>query len=245
MLVARIGCPKGDDLRILRAIDRQAGAGRQPQRPGVLMAVDAGGRYRQFGIDPVDEEGGQQPRDPRQPDRRQARRRARHRRGTERPLERGREVELRVRQRDRSAEIEPWRRFDHHRGIGVGGGDLVGQLQRRGAAVGYQQRKPAGRERRQPERIGGLDREQGQGSLAGGMDRDRPAAPQRVDRARDVPGRVQKANSVMIGTWSDGLSQLRQSSNTLWLTACAATSPVAHIWSSRRPRSFLVQSGER
>ena len=40
-------------------------------------------------------------------------------------------------------------------------------------------------------------------------------------------------------------SQARHGSSTRCAASCAASSGDAHIWSSRRPRSFLVQSGER
>jgi hypothetical protein len=42
--------------------------------------------------------------------------------------------------------------------------------------------------------------------------RHRPAAPEGVDRAGDVPRAAQIANSVISGTWSDGRVQLRHGS---------------------------------
>ncbi|PAV72980.1 hypothetical protein WR25_16637 [Diploscapter pachys] len=248
MFVARIGRAERDDLGFLGAVDRQPGARRETQRAGCLMRVDRGRIDRHLRADAVEDEGRQQSRDPRQPDRREARRRAIDRHRAERPFQRRREIELRIGERDRGRKVEPRRRLDRDRRVGIGGGELVGQLQRRGAAVGDEQRECAtAREGFEPDRIGSLDREQGQGGLTRRGDGDRPAAAQRVDRARDIAGgrAHQKANSVRIGTWSDGLSQLRQASWTTCAVAFSATSRVAHIWSSRRPRSFLVQSGER
>ena len=55
--------------------------------------------------------------------------------------------------------------------------------------------------------VGGLDREE-----RDVVDRHRPAAPEGVDRAGDVPRAHQSANSVISGTWSEGRVQLRQGS---------------------------------
>ena len=63
--------------------------------------------------------------------------------------------------------------------------------------------------------------------------------------AGSIPPVHQKANSVMIGIWSDGFSQLRAGSTTRWATALSATSLVIHIWSRRRPRSDAAQSFAR
>ena len=59
----------------------------------------------------------------------------------------------------------------------------------------------------EPVGVGGLDGEEGDV-----VDRHRPAAPEGVDRAGDVPRAHQSANSVISGTWSDGRVQLRQGS---------------------------------
>jgi len=104
--------------------------------------------------------------------------------GAERSLQGGREVELRIGERGRCGEIEPGRALDQHRCVGVGGGDLVGELQRRGAARTDEQGSLAvGVEFGEAGRVGGLDRQQRHA-----VDLDRPAAPQRVDRACGGPG---------------------------------------------------------
>ena len=81
-----------------------------------------------------------------------------------------------------------------------------------------------------------------------------PASPAirtgRPDRSRAIAKRARRiaaqiSISQISGTWSEGRCQLRHGSST----SCAFTWPPSsgehHIWSSRRPRSFLVQSGER
>jgi hypothetical protein len=85
---------------------------------------------------------------------------------------------------------------------------LVGELERH-RALARQQHIAA---RKFGERLvaRAFDREQVERAV-GARDAERPAAPQRVDRARRVPGAcvAQKSNSVMSGIWSDGRSQLR------------------------------------
>ena len=66
-----------------------------------------------------------------------------------------------------------------------------------------------GHRHRQHVVVGGLDRKEQDVA-----DRHRPAAPQRVDRAGDVPRAGQIAKSVISGTWSDGRVQLRHDSKT-------------------------------
>ena len=88
-----------------------------------------------------------------------------------------------------------------------------------------------------------------------GLDRDnrdrlrrRRSAPAGRRAARDrrrTPRAAQTSISQISGTWSDGRSQLRHGSSTSCAFRWPASSGDAHIWSSRRPRSFLVQSGER
>ena len=71
--------------------------------------------------------------------------------------------------------------------------------------------------------------------IAGGV-----IPPQDYDYLRDAgvqgiygPGRgarvTQKANSVTMGIWSEGLSQSRQASWTVWLTACSRRDGDAHM----------------
>ena len=55
--------------------------------------------------------------------------------------------------------------------------------------------------------VGGLD-----GEEEALVHRHRPAAPEGVDRAGDVPRAGQIANSVINGTWSDGRVQARHGS---------------------------------
>ena len=121
-----------------------------------------------------------------------------------------------------------------------GRASLVGELQGRGAIAETAYWPACRRRRRRALGIGGLDRQE-----EDVVDRHRPAGPEGVERAGDIPRPGQRENSVISGTWSEGRSQWRQVSNTLWAGASGATSALAHIWSSRRPRSFTVQSGER
>src|SRR3546814_14689235 len=58
----------------------------------------------------------------------------------------------------------------------------------------------------------------------GGLHPHGPTPAQRIDGACGVTSAHQKANSVMIGTWSDGRDQPRIGSTTRWLTAFSATS---------------------
>ena len=82
-------------------------------------------------------------------------------------------------------------------------------------------------------------------SAAGTVDPHRPPGAQRGDRPRGPALGAQTSISQISGTWSDGRSQLRHGSSTSCALRWPASSGEAHIWSSRRPRSFLVQSGER
>src|SRR3546814_6967142 len=50
-----------------------------------------------------------------------------------------------------------------------------------------------------------------------------PTPAKRIDGACGGTSAHQKANSVMIGTWSDGRDQPRIGSTTRWLTAFSAT----------------------
>ena len=79
----------------------------------------------------------------------------------------------------------------------------------------------------------------------GAFDADGAAGAQRGNRPFDRARAAQTASSQISGTWSDGRSQLRQGSRTRCETTRSGASGETHIWSSRRPRSFFVQSGER
>ena len=79
----------------------------------------------------------------------------------------------------------------------------------------------------------------------GALDPHRPPGAKRGDRPPDRRRVAQTSISQISGTWSDGRSQLRHGSSTSCALRWPASSGEAHIWSSRRPRSFLVQSGER
>ena len=246
VIVGALGRTEGDDLRIFCPVDRQARARCKRQPPGILVRIDIGRGDRDFRITPVDEEGGQQARDPRQAKRRRSRLRMGNRKAAPWPFQRRGEIEAGIREGGGARKVEPGCALDQDRQVGIGCIALVGELQRLRASGRDKDRRSAVRiEFGQPPRVTRLDRQQRQP-----VDRDRPPPAQRVDCPRGGAGTwrgrmCQKANSVMIGTWSEGFSQLRQASNTVCATAWRATSPVAHIWSSRRPRSFFVQSGER
>ena len=144
------------------------------------MRRDIADGDRDLGVVSTDEEGGEQPRDPREPQRRRGGIARCERQCAERPLQRGGEIELRIGERGRAREIEPRRAIDKYGGIRVRGIDLVDELQRRRAPCRYQDGRLAlAVEGSEPFRIARLDGEQRQS-----VDRDRPAAPQRIDRAR-------------------------------------------------------------
>ena len=135
------------------------------------------------------------------------RRRRAERRGLERALERIGEIERRIGDGGGGVEVDPAASDDQHRLVRQRL-LLVGELQRRRPVAGDQQvRGPVAVESREPLRIGGLDREERDFA-----DRHRPAAPEGVDRAGDVPRAAQSANSVISGTWSEGRIQARQGS---------------------------------
>jgi len=70
--------------------------------------------------------------------------------------------------------------------------------------------------------------------------------PNRTARiALGCGGTVQKANSVTMGAWSDGLPHPRTCLCTTCDLAFSFKSGVTHIWSSRRPRSDVSQSCAR
>ena len=140
--------------------------------------------------------------------------------------------------------VEPRRALDQHRPGGVGGVAPIAERQRRSTFAAQKQPRLALRiEHIHHLARRGLDREDGQ--RIWGVEGDRPAAAQRRDRPRHPRVAIQIAISQISGTWSDGRSQLRQGSSTECPARWPASSGEAHIWSSRRPRSFLVQSGER
>ena len=215
MLAGLLGRAERDDLRVLRAQHGQPGARGDRQSGSILMRVDRRRRDRHLGRGVLaDEEGGQHAGQPGEAQRRGGCDRVWHGDRAKRTLQRRGKIELRVGQSSGGGEVEPRRAFDQYRPVGGGRGDLVDQLQRR-RATGRQQHVGAaiGIVRGEAHRVRGLDRQQRQTT-----DRDRPAAAQRVDRAcriaRVASRFAHHANSVMIGTWSDGFSHARHSSNT-------------------------------
>ena len=236
---------ESDDFRLLGEAGREPGArGDEERRRAVERRHRVGReRYAVRRRPPVDEESGQKPGAARQADRRVGPTGLGWG-GLERPLERILEIERRIGERRRPRQVDPGSTPDAHGASGHGIA-LVAELERRRPLAGNEDiGRSAFVEQGEPSIVGGLDGEEGRV-----VDDDRPAAPQRVDGAGDVSGvwapAAQMANSVTSGTWSDGRAQLRQCSWTVWPVASFATSGDAHIWSSRRPRSFFVQSGDR
>ena len=247
MLARLVGAAEGDDLRALAGRYRQAGTGGDGEVDGIVIIGDIIGadlrldRAVAFG----EEIGGQDTGQPGQAQRGLGRLWRRQRARTEWPLERRGKVQHRIGNRGRDIRVDPRRPFDQHRQIGIGRRQLVGELQRFGAGGGNQDiGLPLRIEIGQRHRIRALDRHQPDRAVGRGQ-ADRPAATQRIDGAGSIPPVHQKANSVMIGIWSDGFSQLRAGSTTRWATALSATSLVIHIWSRRRPRSDAAQSFAR
>ena len=200
---------EGDDLAFLGEAVGQPRARDDAQvRAGAERHDVSRGDARLGGAVAAGEQGRQQPGQPRQAQRRLGGRRRAERRGLERALERSGEVERRIGDRGGGVEVDPGRAADQHR-LGRQRLALVGELQRRRAVAGDEQggRRVVAVEGRQPLGVGGLDGEEGDV-----VDRHRPAAPEGVDRAGDVPRAHQSANSVISGTWSDGRVQLRQGS---------------------------------
>ena len=134
MLAGHFGRPEGDDLDIFRAIDGQTRARRNRQPRGVLMRSDIverddalcraagpGEERRQNACDSRELQGAGSQGGGGQGD------------GAERPLQRRREIELRIGKRRRHIEIEPRRAIDQYRRVRRGRFALIGEPKRRGA----------------------------------------------------------------------------------------------------------------
>jgi len=95
------------------------------------------------------------------------------------------------------------------------GAQTARELARRGAKVAVLDRNGDGAKAVAAE-IGAYGQALGIGGFYGQernlIDRHRPAAPEGVDRAGDIPRAGQRVNSVISGTWSDGRVQLRTGS---------------------------------
>ena len=105
-------------------------------------------------------------------------------------------------------QIEPRRPRDEDRPLTVAGFALIGEFERCGARSGEEDvGRPIGVEGSQARVVRSLDSKQMQRP-----DRNRPAAAERINRAGSRSCVDQNANSVTSGTWSEGLSQLRQGS---------------------------------
>ena len=169
-------------------------------------------------------------------------RRRAERRGLERALERRGEIERRIGDRGRGVEVDPGRAPDQHR-LGRQRLALVGELQRRRAVAGDQQggRRAVAVERGQPVGVGGLDRRgrrcrrppPASRAAARRSRGRRPARPSKREfrHQRDMVGRPRPVAAGLVDLVRRAPASRRRA--------------VAHIWSSRRPRSFIVQSGER
>ena len=210
MVVGALGRAKCDDLRILGANDRQPRPGCQRQPCRIFIGVDIRDLYPVVSKAAADEKRGQQPRDAREAQRSASGGRIGHRKRAERPFQGRCEIELRIGQRGRGGKVDPRRTIDQDGRIGCRCVDLVDELQRRRPASADQHRRLLVTiERGEPARVCGLDRQQPRAA-----DRHVPSPSQGIDGARDGAGVVHQSNSVTMGTWSDGFSQLRQSSCT-------------------------------
>ena len=231
---------EGDDLRLLGEAGRQRARARRCARSApVPNAIDVRRRRRRASSPAVaaDEQGRQQP-GAAAPARAPRARSAAQPSGAVRngPLSGVGEVERRIGDRGRRGEVDPGLRARSAPArsarasrwlVSFSVAARLPEISRSAGRVAVEGGERRRRRRSRSARNGDV------------VDRHRPAAPQRVDRAGDVPRAAQSANSVTSGTWSDGRVQLRQGS---W-TMCAhgqrrRRPPVAHIWSSRRPRSF-------
>ena len=240
MLARVVGTTKRDDARIFRRRHRQAGPRRDLQARciGECGHIACRKRYGFTRALRIDQEGGKHAGHAGQFQRRPGLRFPAEREGLERTLERVLHVERGIGDGKGRRQIEGLCPAHQHRLARRRRFALVGQLQRGRTRGGDQHR---------------LARHFAKGGFDGlqqrcAFDRQRPAMAQRIDGLRSAARRracAQSANSVTSGTWSDGFSQSRAYSWTEWPTACFASSGLAHIWSSRRPRSFVFQSFER
>ena len=165
--------------------------------------------------------------------------------GCERPERRAVEILRRVGQRQRGVGVEPGSRAISTGCRRIGGVALVRERQGSRPPSADQQRRRGLRIEQSPAIPASPSRPRRRTSGWRPFDPHGAAGAQRGDRPLDRSGAAQTATSQISGTWSDGRSQLRQGSSTRCARTRSAASGEAHIWSSRRPRSFLVQSGER
>ena len=188
------------------------------------MRVDVGGRQRRASAAASvrDEEGGQHSREPRQPQRRRGLRHRPGRWSRKWPLERRREVEL----RDRPARSRSARSSHGARSISTGASGAAASrwlasfsVAARAAEISRSARSRSGR-KRPAVRHRRFRSAAARASRRSPRSRSASRAGARRSRGRRR-ARRSKANSVTIGTWSDGFSQLRQASKTLWPTACS------------------------
>jgi hypothetical protein len=220
------GGAESRDLAFLRPAGRELRARDETEPFGALGGADRfSGDLGPIHRSPRDEQGREQSSETRQRQRRLGCGRIVDRSGAEGTLERCREIQRRVGDGTRGLQIEPQGAFDANRPDRHAVA-LIGELEGGGTAAGNEEVGAASAiEAGEPLGVGRFD-----GEKPGGADRDRGAAAQRLDRRGDG-ARVfaQMRNSVTSGTWSDGRSQPRQGSCTVWLIASAATSLVAHI----------------
>ena len=146
--------------------------------------------------------------------------------------------------RERARSVEPVGMADHHRRARIGGIAFVGQVERRRPLAADQQFAPTtGIDEVEQLLARGLDRQRPRSGIGPSIRIGRPARSAAIAAPDGVA--AQTSISTISGTWSDGRSQLRHGSSTACAFKCPASSGEAHIWSSLRPRSFFVQSGER
>ncbi len=126
-----------------------------------------------------------------------------------------------------------------------GGRALVVEPQRRGALAETAARRDAvGGEVGEPAAVGSLDRQQRSGRPPAATTIGQPRRSASMPHATARRGRHQ-ANSVTSGTWSEAASSCGSPHARGARRGLRRQSGLAHIWSSRRPRSEASQSFAR
>ena len=156
------------------------------------------------------------------------------------PLQRGGQVPNRVRCSKRFGHVHPSGPLDTY-GTGTRRRALINDVQRGCPGMAQKQVGPsAGFQVGEACIVGEFNSENRLRA-----DPDGSTTFQLVNCTGNLDGGVQVSNSAMIGTWSDGLSQLRADSTTRNPVTLSAMSGLVQIWSSRRPLSDAFQSAAR
>ena len=168
-----------------------------------------------------------------------AHRRMIERLGQERALERVGQIERRIGHGARSGKVERLRRRGSAPArAGTAASRWLASLSVAARAAEISMRPRAWRRAPKPVSAGSR--------VERPVERDRPAVAQRVDRQRDArAGHGRRRSQIELRDQRDmvrtAAPSARVSSTTRWPRDCAASSGEAHMWSSRRPRSFSCQ----